>query len=252
MLFRQIFDPTLAQYAYLVGCQQTGEAIVIDPERDIDRYLEIAAAEGLRITAVTETHIHADFLSGSRDLAEAVGAEVYLCDEGDEDWKYGWTGDTSAAKASRRNTIEDCRFRHFNLCKALPFPNATERGARPLSADTKLAIAQCLRLGGKRLKLWRQNQNKILREQAQDLRPMNQDLLHRARRPESCKHVAVNTHIILLAILLAASSPDAAKAKARAEVSGLVTCAALLTISGGAYLAAYSIYNLALTIWSLA
>ena len=79
-------------------------------------------------------------------------------------------GNTSAAKESRRNTIEDCRFRHFNLCKALPFPSATERGARPLSEDTKLAIAQCLRLGGKRLKLWRQNQNKILREQAQALR----------------------------------------------------------------------------------
>ena len=94
-------------------------------------------------------------------------------------------GNTSAAKESRRNTIEDCRFRHFNLCKALPFPSATERGARPLSEDTKLAIAQCLRLGGKRLKLWRQNQNKILREQAQALRHMNQDLLRRARRSPS-------------------------------------------------------------------
>jgi hydroxyacylglutathione hydrolase len=96
MLFRQIYDATLAQYTYLVGCQQTKEALIIDPERDIDRYLEAAASEGMRITAVTETHIHADFLSGSRDLGEATGAIVYLSDEGDEDWKYKWPGDSSA------------------------------------------------------------------------------------------------------------------------------------------------------------
>jgi len=89
MLFRQIFDPKLAQYAYLIGCQRTKEAVLIDPERDIDRYLAIAAAEGVRITAVTETHIHADFLSGSREFAE-TGVRAYLSDEGDADWKYGW------------------------------------------------------------------------------------------------------------------------------------------------------------------
>ncbi len=90
MLFRQLFDPSLAQYAYLIGCQKTGEALLIDPERDIDRYVEAAEAEGLRITAVTETHIHADFLSGTREFAERFGTKVYLSDEGDADWKYSW------------------------------------------------------------------------------------------------------------------------------------------------------------------
>ncbi len=90
MLFRQIFDERLAQYAYLIGCQATGEAIVIDPERDIDQYVKIATAEGLEITAVAETHIHADFLSGSREFAEQHGVKVYLSDEGDADWKYEW------------------------------------------------------------------------------------------------------------------------------------------------------------------
>ncbi len=90
MLFRQIFDPKLAQYAYLVGCQQTKEALVIDPERDVDRYIALAEQEGLRIVAVAETHIHADFLSGARELAERLGARVYLSDEGDEHWKYAW------------------------------------------------------------------------------------------------------------------------------------------------------------------
>jgi hydroxyacylglutathione hydrolase len=96
MLFRQIFDPTLAQYGYLIGCQRTGEALIVDPERDIDRYVDAAAAEGLTITAVAETHIHADFLSGARDLGEATGARVYLSDEGDADWKYGWPAASSA------------------------------------------------------------------------------------------------------------------------------------------------------------
>lgn len=90
MLLRQIFDPKLAQYAYLIACQQTGEALVVDPERDIDRYLEIAASEGVHITAVAETHIHADFLSGAREMAEQWGVKVYLSDEGDADWKYEW------------------------------------------------------------------------------------------------------------------------------------------------------------------
>ena len=89
MLFRQIFDEHLAQYAYLVGCQQTGEALLIDPERDIDRYIEMARREDLTITAVTETHIHADFLSGARAFAER-GTKVYLSDAGDADWKYQW------------------------------------------------------------------------------------------------------------------------------------------------------------------
>ncbi|TDI85951.1 MAG: MBL fold metallo-hydrolase [Caldithrix sp.] len=90
MFFRMLYDDKLAQAAYLVGCQGTGEAVIIDPERDVDRYLEAAAQEGLTITAITETHIHADFLSGARELAERTGARLYLSDEGDADWKYLW------------------------------------------------------------------------------------------------------------------------------------------------------------------
>ncbi|HMN95020.1 MAG TPA: MBL fold metallo-hydrolase [Phycisphaerales bacterium] len=89
MFFRMVYDEKLAQAAYLIGCQRTGEAIVIDPERDVDRYERLAAANGLRIVAVAETHIHADFLSGARELAEK-GAIAYLSDEGDAEWKYEW------------------------------------------------------------------------------------------------------------------------------------------------------------------
>lgn len=90
MFMRMIYDERLAQAAYLIGCQQTGEAVIIDPERDVDRYIELAEAHGLRIVATAETHIHADFVSGSRELAERIGAKVYVSDEGDADWKYAW------------------------------------------------------------------------------------------------------------------------------------------------------------------
>jgi hydroxyacylglutathione hydrolase len=90
MFFRQIRDPKLSQYAYLVGCQRTGEAVIIDPQRDVDRYLAVAEQEGLDLIAAAETHIHADFLSGARELAEAHGVKLYLSAEGGPDWQYEW------------------------------------------------------------------------------------------------------------------------------------------------------------------
>ena len=88
MLLKRFYDTKLAQASYLVGCQRTGEALVIDSNRDVDQYVRGAEAEGLRIAHVTETHIHADFVSGSREVAERTGAQLYLSDEGDADWKY--------------------------------------------------------------------------------------------------------------------------------------------------------------------
>ncbi|WP_108672352.1 MBL fold metallo-hydrolase [Peribacillus acanthi] len=93
MYFKSFFDEQLAHMSYLVGCQRTGEAIVIDPARNIEPYLEVAKKEKLRVTAVTETHIHADYLSGARELAERVGAKLYVSDEGDQDWKYQYVGE---------------------------------------------------------------------------------------------------------------------------------------------------------------
>ena len=89
MLFRQITDKKLSQYAYLIGCQRTGQAIVIDPQRDINRYIEAAAEEDLQIVAAADTHIHADYVSGLPEMA-GIGARIYASDEGDADWKYQW------------------------------------------------------------------------------------------------------------------------------------------------------------------
>lgn len=90
MFLRQITDAALAQNAYLIGCQRTGEAVIVDPERDVDRYLQIAAENGLRITAVADTHIHADYLSGAREMMERHGAKAYLSEEGGPDWQFEW------------------------------------------------------------------------------------------------------------------------------------------------------------------
>ncbi|HEX6064903.1 MAG TPA: rhodanese-like domain-containing protein [Longimicrobiales bacterium] len=88
MLLRLIYDDKLAQASYLLGCQACGEAIVIDPNRDADQYIRLARKEGVRITHVTETHIHADYLSGSRELAHRTGAKLVLSAHGGDDWSY--------------------------------------------------------------------------------------------------------------------------------------------------------------------
>lgn len=90
MLFKRYYDETLAQASYLIGCQASGEAVVVDPLRDADLYVTAAAEEGVRITHVTETHIHADFASGSRELAHRTGAQLLLSGEGGPDWLYGF------------------------------------------------------------------------------------------------------------------------------------------------------------------
>jgi hydroxyacylglutathione hydrolase len=96
MIFQRFFDDTLAQASYLIGCAATGEAIVIDPNRDAGQYLRAAGEEGLRITQVTETHIHADFLSGTRELAQQAGAVMLLSDEGGPGWRYAFGRESGA------------------------------------------------------------------------------------------------------------------------------------------------------------
>ena len=88
MFFQQIYDKTLSQASYFIGCQAKNVAIVIDPKRDVDTYIEIAKQNNMLITHVAETHIHADFLSGSRELVSLTGANLYLSDLGGESWQY--------------------------------------------------------------------------------------------------------------------------------------------------------------------
>jgi glyoxylase-like metal-dependent hydrolase (beta-lactamase superfamily II)/rhodanese-related sulfurtransferase len=74
MYFKQFYLGCLAHASYLIGSE--GEAAVVDPQRDVDQYINEAEAEGLKIKYVIETHLHADFVSGHRELAERTGAEI--------------------------------------------------------------------------------------------------------------------------------------------------------------------------------
>lgn len=96
MLLRRFYDVKLAQASYLVGCQATGEALVIDANRDVAQYIRAAEEEGLKVTHVTETHIHADYVSGSRELAQRTGAELLLSAEGGPDWQYAFAQESGA------------------------------------------------------------------------------------------------------------------------------------------------------------
>ena len=92
MHFELIYDKSLAHASYFIGCQKEGVAAVIDPKRDVDTYIELAKKNNMKITHILETHIHADFLAGSRELAKLTGAKMYVSDEGGEAWEYEITG----------------------------------------------------------------------------------------------------------------------------------------------------------------
>ncbi|MYL41312.1 rhodanese-like domain-containing protein [Virgibacillus salexigens] len=90
MYLQYFYDRSLAQASYMIGCQITGEAAIIDPIRNIDMYLTVAKEQGFRIMGAIETHIHADFASGSAELARRTGATIYYSTEGERNGGYKW------------------------------------------------------------------------------------------------------------------------------------------------------------------
>lgn len=88
MYFYQRFIPGLAIYSYMVADEKTKQAAIVDPTRDIEDYLRIAKEQGLRITHVLETHVHADFVSGSAELKERTkgAAKVFVSGHGGAEW----------------------------------------------------------------------------------------------------------------------------------------------------------------------
>lgn len=93
MLLKYFYDKSLAHASYMVGCQRAKVAVVIDPGRDVEQYVQAAKQEGMKLIAVAETHIHADYVSGARELAAQLGAKLYVSDEGPEEWKYQFLND---------------------------------------------------------------------------------------------------------------------------------------------------------------
>jgi hydroxyacylglutathione hydrolase len=106
MIVERFFDEKLAQTSYLIGCAATGEALVMDASRDVEQYVNAAARQRLAITHIAETHIHADFVSGSRELAERTGGRLHLSDEGGADWRYGFATEYDAVLLKDGDTFD--------------------------------------------------------------------------------------------------------------------------------------------------
>ncbi|HTH64468.1 MAG TPA: rhodanese-like domain-containing protein [Gemmatimonadales bacterium] len=106
MLLKRFYDDGLAQASYLLASERSDAALVVDPNRDVEQYIAAAEAEGLRIAHVAETHIHADFVSGSRELAQRTGATLYLSAEGGRDWRYGYAAESGAVLLKHESRID--------------------------------------------------------------------------------------------------------------------------------------------------
>src|SRR5580692_10537566 len=76
MYFEQFYLTCLSHASYMIGSE--GEAAVIDPQRDVDIYLRAASEQNLKIRHIFETHLHADFVSGHKELAARTGAKIYI------------------------------------------------------------------------------------------------------------------------------------------------------------------------------
>lgn len=93
MIFQQFYLNCLAHASYLIGDEGTGTAAVIDPQRDIDRYLVFAAEHKLEIKHVFLTHLHADFVAGHLELRDRVGATIHLGAKARAEYRYTPLGD---------------------------------------------------------------------------------------------------------------------------------------------------------------
>jgi hydroxyacylglutathione hydrolase len=135
MLLRRLYEDMLSQASYIIACDETRQAIVVDPNRDVEKYLSVAKADKLTITHVTETHIHADFVSGARTLAEETGATLLLSAEGGDDWQYTYAADASAQLLHDGDVIDVGTVR----VKVLHTPGHTPEHISFLITDTAAA-----------------------------------------------------------------------------------------------------------------
>ena len=88
MFFQQIKVEGLACFSYIIGCPQDGRAFVVDPKRDVADYLSIADTNGLAITGIIDTHVHADHISGAHELRARTGADIYIHEKAGVDYEH--------------------------------------------------------------------------------------------------------------------------------------------------------------------
>ena len=101
MILKQFYLNCLAHASYLIGDEETGIAAVVDPQRDVDRYVELASEHKLRIAHVILTHLHADFIAGHLELRDRAGATIYLGAKAQAEYKFTALGDGSVVEFGR-------------------------------------------------------------------------------------------------------------------------------------------------------
>jgi hydroxyacylglutathione hydrolase len=101
VILKQFYLPCLAHASYLIGDEETGMAAVVDPQRDVDRYLEFASEHKLQIKHVFLTHLHADFIAGHLELRDRVGATIYLGGKAQAEYRFTPLSDGSVVEFGR-------------------------------------------------------------------------------------------------------------------------------------------------------
>ena len=136
MYFQQFYLTCLAQASYMIGSD--GEAVVVDPQRDVDLYLDEAKAQGLQIKHVIETHLHADFVSGHRELAAKIGAKIYLGAAAGAKFEHVAVhdGDELTVGKLRFRFLETPGHTPESICILLTDTETGDRPTKVLSGDT--------------------------------------------------------------------------------------------------------------------
>jgi hydroxyacylglutathione hydrolase len=137
VIFKQFYLNCLAHASYLIGDETTGTAAVVDPQRDIERYLEFAAEHGLQIKHVILTHLHADFVAGHLELRDRVGATIYLGAKAQAEYRFTPLGEGSVIEFGRvrlqaletpGHTPESISLLVYDLDKSASEPHAVLTG----------------------------------------------------------------------------------------------------------------------------
>ncbi|MGB8474919.1 MAG: MBL fold metallo-hydrolase [Candidatus Acidiferrum sp.] len=137
MILKQFYLNCLAHASYLIGDEVTGTAAAVDPQRDIDQYLEFAAEHNLKIKHVILTHLHADFVAGHLELRDRVGATIYLGAKAQAEYKFTPLGDGSVIEFGRvrleametpGHTPESISILVYDLDRSESVPNAVLTG----------------------------------------------------------------------------------------------------------------------------
>ena len=136
MYFKQFYLGCLAHASYLLGSD--GEAAVVDPQRDVDQYLEAAEAQELKIKYVIETHLHADFVSGHRELAARAGAEIVFSEKAGATFPHRGVKDSDALRIGKvtLHILETPGHTPESMCILVTDTEVSDQPQKVLTGDT--------------------------------------------------------------------------------------------------------------------